>query len=147
MAFALLYNGADSQVIQDCYQAARTNLSNNDRQNIDAAWNAGLSAWNSAGNRVYSAGPPESWSPYCLNLDGTRKPGLCDTDTHLIAITGTWARSVAAYGAVQGQPITRAGFVALLKRVGSADPDTVRGGWIMNALADDLANTAVEPYP
>lgn len=146
MAFALFYNGLDSQVIQDCYQAARTSLSNNDRLNIDAVWNAGLSAWNSDANRVYSAGPPEAWSPYCV-VNGVVDRSLCDTDTHLIPITGTWARSVAAYGAVAGQPITRAGFVALLKRLGAADPDTVRGGWIANALADDLANTAREPYP
>src|SRR5678815_1075814 len=99
MAFALLYNGSDSQRIQDCYQAARTSLSNNDRFNIDAVWNAGLSAWNSNANRVYSAGPPEVWNAVCLNPDGTQKPGLCDQDTHLIAITGTWARTVAAYGA------------------------------------------------
>lgn len=147
MAFALLYGGADTQRIQDCYQAARSNLTAADRFNIDAVWNAGLSAWNSNTNRVYSAGPPEVWNAVCLNPDGTQKPGLCDTDTHLIPISGTWARSVAAYGAVAGQPITRAGFVALLKRLGAADPDTVRGGWIENALADDLANTAVEPYP
>lgn len=147
MAFALLYNGSDTQRIQDSYQAARTILSNNDRFNIDAVWNAGLSAWNSAGNRVYSAGPPEVWNAVCLNQDGTQKPGLCDQDTHLIQINGTWARTVSAYGAVQGQPITKAGFVALLKRLGAADPVVSRGLWIANTLADDLANTAIEPYP
>jgi len=146
MAFALLYNGSDSQRIQDCYQAARTNLSSNDRFNIDAVWNAGLSAWNSAGNRVYSAGPPEVWNAVCLK-NGVVDRSLCDTDTHLIPISGNWARTVAAYGAVQGQPITKAGFVALLKRMGQADTaDPVRGGWIANALADDLGSTAIEPF-
>lgn len=146
MAFALFYNGEDSQRIQDCYQAARTRISNNDRQNIDACWNAGLSQWSSAANLVYSAGPPETWSPYCLNPDGTVNRGLCDQQTHLIAISGTWARSVASYGAVQNQPITKAGFVGLLKIMGSADTDTTRGNWIV-MLADDIVATAREPYP
>ena len=147
MAFALLYGGADSQKIQDSYQAARTSLSNNDRLNVDAVWNGGLSGWNSDANRVYNTATG-AWHPVCLEADGvTPKPGLCDQDTHLIPITGTWARSVAAYGAVAGQPITRAGFVGLLKRMGAADPDTSRGAWIAGALADDLASTALEPYP
>ena len=147
MAFALLYNGSDSQIIQDSYQAARTILSNNDRQNIDAVWSAGLSAWNSDANRVYNVATGV-WHTVCLQADGvTQIPGLCDQDTHLIAISGNWARTVAAYGAVQGQPITRAGFVGLLKRMGAADPNTTRGGWIANALAEDLANTAIEPWP
>ncbi len=147
MSFALFYNGTDSTVIQDSYQAARTSLAVADRFNIDAVWNGGLSTWNTAANRVYNAGPPETWSPYCNGPDGLTDFSLCDKDTHLIAISGTWARSVAAYGAVQGQPITKAGFVGLLKRMGAADPNTSRGGWIANALADDLAATAIEPFP
>jgi len=145
MAFALFYNGSDSQVIQDSYTAGRSSLSNNDRQNIDAAWNAGLSAWNSAGNLVYSAGPPEAWSSYCYR-NGVLDTGLCDQQTHLIAITGTWARSVAAYGAVAGQPITRAGFSGLMHRLADADPDLARRTYI-HTLADDIAATAREPFP
>ena len=145
VAFALLYNGDDSQAIQDSYQAARTSLSNNDRQNIDAVWNAGLSAWNSDANRVYNPGPPEVWSPYCFR-NGSLDRGLCDTDTHLIPIDGVWARSVAAYGAVAGQPITRAGFSALMHRMADADPDGGRRG-LIHSIADDLAASAREPYP
>lgn len=143
MAFGIFYNTVDSQRIQDCYQASRTALANNDRQNIDAVWTAGLSQWGSATNRVYSAGPPETWVSQCLNPDGTPNLGLCDKDTHLIAISGTWARSVAPY-ATSGQPITKAGFVTLMQKLGNADPDQVRGQWIVG-LATDIANTAVEP--
>lgn len=145
MAFALLYNGEDSQRIQDCYQAARNALSNNDRLNIDRCWDSGLSTWNSDANRVYNA-VTDTWSPYCLLPDGTVNTGLCDKDTHAIAITGVWARSVAAYGAVAGATITKAGFVSLMQRMGAADPNTTRGNWIIG-LADDVANTAVEPFP
>ncbi len=146
MSLALFYNGQDSQAIQDCYQAARTILSNNDRFNIDGVWSAGLSTWNSPTNRVYSAGPPEVWVPACRNPDGTPNTGLCDKDTHLIVINGTWARSVAVYGAVQGQPIHKAGFVLLMKRMGAADPNVTRGAFI-GVIADDIASTALEPAP
>ena len=146
MAMALLYNGDDSQRIQDCYQAARSRMSNNDRQNIDACWNSGLNTWNSSANLVYSAGPPEVWDAICLNQDGTPKLWLCDKQTHKIVINGNWARSVAGYGAVQNQPIHKAGFVGLLKVMGAADTDTQRGNWII-ALADDINNTAIEPLP
>lgn len=146
MAFALFYNGDDAQRIADCYQAARTSLAAADRQNMDACWNAGLSQWSSAANLVYSAGPPEAWSSYCLHPDGTVDRGLCDQQTHLIAITGVWARNAAAYGATAGQPITKAGFVGLMRRLGAADPDTTRGEWIVS-LADDISATAREPYP
>ncbi len=148
MSFALFYAGADAQKIQDSYQAARTGLAAADRFNIDACWNGGLSAWNSDANRVYNAGPPEVWSDYCRNPypSGPVDLSLCDQDTHLIAISGTWARSVAAYGAVQGQPITRAGFVGLMHRLADADPDLSRRAY-MHVLADDIANTAREPFP
>ena len=145
MTFALFYNGADSQRIQDSYQAARTSLSNNDRPNIDAVWNAGLSTWNSDANRVYSPGPPETWSSYCFRND-VLDTGLCDQDTHLIVINGTWARTVAAYGATAGQPITKAGFVGLMHRLADADPDATRRTY-MHTLAEDIAATAREPYP
>ncbi len=146
MSLALFYGGSDSQIIQDSYQAARTSLAAADRFNIDAVWNSGLSAWNTNANRVYSAGPPETWSPYCNGPDGLVDRSLCDTDTHLIAISGTWARNVAAYGAVQGQPITKAGFVGLMHRLADADPDLNRRIYMHN-LAGDIANTAREPYP
>src|SRR5215213_8041791 len=147
MAFALFYGGSDSQVIQDSYQAARTNLATADRFNIDSCWNGGLSGWNSDANRVYNAAT-DTWSDYCRNPypSGPVDLSLCDQDTHLITISGTWARSVAAYGAVQGQPITRAGFVGLLHRLADADPDLTRRAY-MHVLADDVSNTAREPYP
>lgn len=145
MAFALFYGGSDAQVIQDSYQAARTSLSANDRFNIDACWNGGLSTWNSDANRVYTAAT-DTWSIYCKRPDGSVDFSLCDKDTHLITINGTWARTVAAYSAVQGQPITKAGFVGLMHRLADADPNLDRRHY-MHTLAEDISNTAREPMP
>jgi len=156
MSFALLYDGADSQVIQDSYQAARTTLPAADRQNIDACWTGGLSTWNSPGNLVYSPGPPEVWNPVCRNPDGTPNTGLCDKDTHLIQIGGNYAANSGAatingvafpdYGARRNQAITKAGFVALLRRLAQADSDLNRRAYLQG-IADDVVNTAIEPYP
>lgn len=142
MSFALFYAGSDSQTIQDSYLAARTALSANDRQNIDACWNAGLSAWNTTATHALVNGV---WNAACFR-NGTLDNGLCDDDTRIIVINGTWARSVAAYGATSGQAIAKAGFVGLMKRLGAADPDTARGTYIV-AIANDIVQTGREPYP
>jgi hypothetical protein len=147
MAFALFYAGADSQEIAASYQAARNNLSVADRFNIDAVWNGGLNTWNSAANLVYTVAT-DTWSDYCRNPypSGPVDFSLCDKDTHLITISGNWARNAAAYGAVQGQPITKAGFVGLMHRLADADPLLSRRAF-MHVLAEDIANTAREPMP
>src|SRR5690349_5592935 len=113
MSFALFYAGSDSQTIQDSYQAARASLSAADRFNIDACWNAGLSAWNTTAVHALINGV---WNQACFR-NGVLDNGLCDDDTRIIVINGVWSRSVAAYGATAGQPITKAGFVGLIKRL------------------------------
>lgn len=147
MSFALFYNGSDSQKIQDSYQAARSSLPVADRFNIDACWNAGLSAWANDSNRVYNA-LNDTWSDYCRNPypTGPVDLSLCDKDTHLIVISGTWARTASAYGAVSGAQITKAGFVGLMHRMADADPDLTRRSY-MHVLAEDISNTAREPFP
>jgi hypothetical protein len=142
MSFAIFYNGNDSQTIQDSYLAARGSMSANDRQNVDACWNGGLNTWNTSAARAWNG---TVWHTACF-VNGVLDNGLCDVDTRIIVINGTWARSVAAYGAVNGQPITRTGFVGLLKRMAAADPDPARSGYI-STLADDIAATAREPFP
>jgi hypothetical protein len=142
MSFAIFYNTDDSTIIQNSYLASRGALSANDRQNIDAVWNAGLSAWNTTATHALVNGV---WNAACFR-NGVLDNGLCDEDTRIIVINGVWARSVAVYGATAGQPITKAGFVGLMRRLSAADADAVRGAYI-NALASDIADTGREPYP
>ncbi len=142
MSFALFYSSPDAEVIGQSYGAARTNLSNNDRQNVDAIWNAGLSTWNTSAIHVYNA-QTQTYHSACGTPTDT---GLCDEDTRLIVIAGFWSRSVAAYGAVQGQTITKGGMVGLWHRVADADPDIDRRTY-MHTIAEDIAATAREPYP
>jgi len=85
------------------------------------------------------------WNAACFR-NGVLDNGLCDDDTRIIVINGVWSRSVAAYGATAGQPITKAGFVGLMNRLAAADPNTVRGSYMVG-IANDVADTAREPYP
>lgn len=142
MAFALFYNASDSQTIQDSYVAAAPNLVQNDRRNIDACWNAGINTWNTTAVRALNLG---IWHPACF-VNGTLDNGLCDEDTRIIVVNGLWGRTVAAYGAVNGQPIHKAGLVGLLHRMADADPDLARREYI-HTIAEDISQTAREPYP
>lgn len=140
----IFYSPEDRALIAASYQAARLNLgANTDRRNIDAVWNSGLSGAETA---PLAFNPTSGvWSPACNGPDGTTDRGLCDPDTRLITISGVWDRTVAPY-AVAGQPITKAGFVALWHRVADADPDPSRRSY-MHTIADDIAATAKEPAP
>lgn len=144
MAFVLFYNGEDSQVIEDSYQAARTRMASADRQNVDACWNGGLSTWNTTAVRVYTPATAV-WHAACYR-GGVLDTGLCDADTRLIVVSGIWAANAAAYGAVRNAAITKTVFVALVGRMATADPDSARAAAI-RALAGDIAATAVEPWP
>jgi len=142
MSFAIFYNGSDSQTIQDCYVAASPGLSQNDRRNIDACWNAGINTWNTSAVRALVNG---TWNTACFR-NGVLDSGLCDADTRIIVVNGVWDRTVAAYGAAAGQPITASGLVGLLKRMAAQDSNTSRGQYV-TTLADDIAATAREPFP
>lgn len=142
MSFALFYNSADAQAIQDCYQAARTHLTVADRFNADACWNAGLSLWNTTATHVFVNGV---WNAACFR-NGTLDTGLCDQDTRLIVVNGTWARNAPDYGAVNGQPITLAQFCAFVARFALSDPDPARSSYLVG-LSRDMLATGKEPYP
>ena len=139
----VFYSGGDADLMAASYQAARGNLTVNDRRNIDACWSAGLNTFASA--PVAYSGATASWSPACDGSDGHTDRGLCDENTRLITIDGVWDRTAAPY-ATQGQPITTAGFVQLWHRVADADPDQERAAY-MATIALDVAATAKEPSP
>lgn len=144
MSFALFYSSPDAQAIQASYTAARGALSAQDRQNVDAVWNAGLSTWNTTA--IHAWVPATStWDPACFR-NGVLDNGLCDQDTRIIVVAGLWAANAAAYGAVRNAAIALAGFVGLWQRVAAADPDPARSGYML-AIAADMAATGKQPYP
>ena len=144
MSFMIFYSDVDAALIGDSYQAARLNLTNNDRDNIDRVWTSGLNTFATA--PVAFNATTQQWSTACNNpTTGQLDRGLCDTTTRLVTINGTWRRTVAPYS-TQNQPITKSGFVTLWHKVADADPDLQRRQY-MHTIADDIAATAKEPAP
>lgn len=122
MAFALFYNLADLTPLMQ--QVNRQDFAARDRQFALALWNAGLNQWQTA--------PIAPQQYRCATNEATVEV-LCDDDMRIIVIDGN----------SQGQPITLAQTVTWLRSLQSymnVDP-------IVFAVADDMVNTAVEPWP
>jgi hypothetical protein len=121
MAFACFYNLADLMPLMQ--QVNRQDFAAKDRNFAVALWNAGLNIWQTA---------PIAPDQYrCVTVETTGEV-LCDPDTRILVIDGN----------SQGQPIMLAQTVTWLRSLQSylnVDP-------IVFAVADDMVNTAVEPW-
>jgi hypothetical protein len=139
MAVLIPWEDTDTSQIAASYQAGRTRLANADRQNLDAVWNAGLSAYLTA-PLASTLGAGGTYHPLCLKPDGSVDGGLCDAATRIIAVNGILAANSAPLFQ-RNAAITKAHIVELTRRLANADPDPARGGY-MRTLADDLERYA-----
>jgi hypothetical protein len=98
--------------------ATNPGLSSSDRNEANRYWNGGLRDWSTA--------PVAPVEYRCVtNGSGT----FCDDDMRVVVVSGA--------------QVSKAGLVTLLRRIGTTYP----GALYMQAIADDVANTAVEPWP
>ena len=115
--FAILYNREDLSAI--AADATNPGLSNADRNEANRYWNAGIKNWSTA--------PIAPVEFRCTTTSGGTT--TCDDDMRLLVVSG--------------QNVSKAGLVALLRRIGSTYP----GAEYMDAIGDDVARTAIEPWP
>ncbi len=135
--FAIFYKPADVDAI--AAWATNPNLSGGLRTYANRLWNAGLKDWSTAPQAAQTTAeacvitptdPRPNVDPVVIvtpQADGTFL--VCDPTIRRIVISG--------------QQVSKAQTVQWLRDVAASDP----GAIYMAALADDVASTAVEPYP
>lgn len=114
--FAIFYNREDLTPI--AAEMTNVNLSAQDRNTANRYWVAGVRDWASA--------PLAPVEQRCVD---TPMGQMCDDDMRIVVI--------------DGNQVSKAGLIALLRKVGNTYP----GARYMIAIADDMENTAIEPWP
>lgn len=136
--FALFYNRSDVTAI--VAEVSNPGLTAQEKQIANRYWNGGLKDWASAPQAPQT--PPyacvitpidprpnlEPWKTVTPNGDGTFT--ICDPQMTNIVISGT--------------QVSKAGLVTFLRQIGTK---YLPGTAYLLGLADDIENTAVEPWP
>lgn len=126
MAYAIFYNHQDLTSIAANVQATlasnydqylTTQERNSTKQTFQRAWNGGLNGWSTA--------------PLAGNKDPNYDPNNPSATADSLIIV------------VSGQQVLKADLVSALRTIGTKVPNA---GY-MNSIADDVQNTAVEPWP
>lgn len=136
--FAIFYKPSDVDAI--AAWATNPNLTQGLRQYANRLWNAGLSNWSVAPQAAQNDQEacvvvPFEPAPGTIEPHKTVTPlgdgsfRICDPTIKRIVISG--------------QQVSKAQTVTWLRQVAAADPAAL----YMEAIADDVEQTAIEPYP
>lgn len=117
--FALLYNTADLTPLAAAAQDV--NLSSGLRSTGNRYWQAGINQWSVAPLASSDARVPRVYYDPALNGD---------PDCRLLVVSGN-------------NQVTKTGLIQWLRDVAVANPNLL----FMGAIAADLANTAIDPWP
>lgn len=122
MAFAIFYDTADATPLANQVNLPPSGLSSADRALARAIWNGGLSAWQSAPLSIRAGADPREIAA-----------AAGDADCRTIVITAT----------INKAPVHIADLIGLLQRVAVL----AGANLFMVNIANDLAATAIEPWP
>lgn len=136
--FAIFYNPADVDAL--AAWASNPNIPGNLRNYANRLWNAGLKDWSIAPQAAQNA------TEACVIIPFEPVPGEIDpVKTWSQLPDGTWlvCDPTMKRIVISGTQVSKALTVQWLRDLAAADPAAV----YMAALADDIQNTAIEPYP
>lgn len=133
--FAIIYNREDLTAI--AAEATNPGLTNAEKQIANRYWNGGVKDWATApyAGDVNACvdipfdptGDPIYAGKTITNL-GNGHWRVCDPDIRAVVVTGT--------------QVSKAGLVTFLRQIGNKYP----GANYMLSIADDVENTAIEPW-
>jgi hypothetical protein len=135
--FALFYKPADITAI--AAWATATNLTNAERQYANRLWNAGLSNWNNAPQAK------QDETEACVIIPFEPIPGQIDPDKTWSQLPdGRWlvCDPTMKRLVISGSQVSKQQTIDWLRLIGQNHADAV----YMLAIADDIVQTAVEPY-
>lgn len=136
--FAIFYKPSDVDAI--AAWATNPNLPQGLRQYANRLWNAGLNQWAVAPQAA------QTEAEACTIIPFEPVPGQIDPDKTWSQLPdGRWlvCDPTIRRIVISGPQVSKAQTVTWLRQVAAADPGAV----YMAALADDVEQTAVEPYP
>lgn len=136
--FAIFYKPADVDAI--AAWATNPNIPGNLRNYANRLWQGGLNNWSTAPQAA------QDTTEACVITPATPEPPLVEPDKVVTKLPdGTWlvCDPTMKRIVISGTQVSKALTVQWLRDLAAADPAAV----YMAALADDVDNTAIEPYP